>query len=47
MMKSEDKQISLTDPDARSMATSGKDTGNRPIGAGLQDHCGSWGVYWH
>jgi len=27
MMKSENKQISLTDPDARSMATSGKDTG--------------------
>jgi transposase len=27
MIKSEDKQISLTDPDARSMATSGKDTG--------------------
>ena len=27
MMKSEDRQISLTDPDARSMATSGKDTG--------------------
>jgi transposase len=27
MMESEDKQISLTDPDARSMATSGKDTG--------------------
>ena len=27
MMKNEDKQISLTDPDARSMATSGKDTG--------------------
>jgi hypothetical protein len=27
MMKCEDKQISLTDPDARSMATSGKDTG--------------------
>ena len=26
MMKSEDKQISLTDPDARSIATSGKDT---------------------
>ena len=26
MMKSEDKQISLTDPDTRSMATSGKDT---------------------
>ena len=27
MMKSKDNQISLTDPDARSMATSGKDTG--------------------
>jgi transposase len=27
MMKSADRQISLTDPDARSMATSGKDTG--------------------
>jgi transposase len=27
LMGSEDKQISLTDPDARSMATSGKDTG--------------------
>src|SRR6476620_2079429 len=27
MMKSKDKQISLTDPDARSMTTSGKDTG--------------------
>src|SRR5712672_4558645 len=27
MMKSEDKQVSLTDPDARSMATSGKGTG--------------------
>lgn len=27
MMRTEDKQISLTDPDARSMATSGKDTG--------------------
>jgi transposase len=27
MMESKDKQISLTDPDARSMATSGKDTG--------------------
>ena len=27
MMKSKDKQISLTDPDARSMATSGKNTG--------------------
>jgi len=27
MIESRDKQISLTDPDARSMATSGKDTG--------------------
>jgi transposase len=27
MMKSKDKQISLSDPDARSMATSGRDTG--------------------
>lgn len=27
MMKSKDNQISLTDPDARSMATSGRDTG--------------------
>jgi hypothetical protein len=27
MLNSEDKQISLTDPDARSMATSGRDTG--------------------
>ena len=27
MMKSKDKQISLTDPDARSMVTSGRDTG--------------------
>jgi hypothetical protein len=27
MVKSKDKQISLTDPDTRSMATSGKDTG--------------------
>jgi hypothetical protein len=27
MVKSKDKQISLTDPDSRSMATSGKDTG--------------------
>jgi transposase len=27
MMKSKNKQISLTDPDARSMATSGRDTG--------------------
>lgn len=28
MIKSVDKQISPTDPDARSMATSGKDTGS-------------------
>ena len=27
LQRSEDEQISLTDPDARSMATSGKDTG--------------------
>ena len=27
LQASEDKQVSLTDPDARSMATSGKDTG--------------------
>jgi hypothetical protein len=27
MIKSEDKQVSPTDPDARSMATSGQDTG--------------------
>jgi len=27
MMESEDKQISLTDPDARSMATSGRGSG--------------------
>ena len=27
MLQSEDKQVSLTDPDARSMATSGQDTG--------------------
>ena len=27
MMESEDKQVSLTDPDARSMATSGRGTG--------------------
>ncbi len=27
MMKADDKQISLSDPDARSMATSGRDTG--------------------
>ena len=31
MMKSEDEQISLTDPDARSMATSGKDTRDRRL----------------
>src|SRR3974390_3088601 len=42
MMKSEDKQISLTDPDARSMATSGKDTGivgyNVKIAVDTQHH---------
>ena len=42
MMKSEDKQVSLTDPDARSMATSGKDTGtvgyNVQIAADTQHH---------
>jgi transposase len=42
MMKSEDKQISLTDPDARSMATSGKDTGivgyNVQIAVDTQNH---------
>ena len=42
MMKSEDKQISLTDPDARSMATSGKDTGivgyNLQIAVETQHH---------
>ena len=42
MMKSEDKQISLTDPDARSMATSGKDTGivgyNLQIAVDTQHH---------
>jgi hypothetical protein len=41
-MKSEDKQISLTDPDARSMATSGKDTGivgyNVQIAVDTQHH---------
>src|SRR6516162_5440324 len=40
--KSEDKQISLTDPDARSMATSGKDTGivgyNVQIAVDTQHH---------
>src|SRR5438270_8618053 len=36
MMKSEDKQISLTDPDARSMATSGKDTGSLATTCRLQ-----------
>jgi Transposase DDE domain len=42
MMKSEDKQISLTDPDARSMATNGKDTGivgyNVQIAVDTQHH---------
>src|SRR5579864_6049280 len=42
MMASEDKQISLTDPDARSMATSGKDTGivgyNVQIAVDTQHH---------
>jgi hypothetical protein len=42
MMKSEDKQISLTDPDARTMATSGKDTGiggyNVQIAVDTQHH---------
>ncbi len=42
MMKSEDRQISLTDPDARSMATSGKDTGivgyNVQIAVDTQHH---------
>ncbi|MES0404389.1 MAG: transposase, partial [Hyphomicrobium sp.] len=41
-MQSEDKQISLTDPDARSMATSGKDTGivgyNVQIAVDTQHH---------
>jgi transposase len=42
MMRSEDKQVSLTDPDARSMATSGKDTGivgyNVQIAVDTQHH---------
>jgi hypothetical protein len=42
MMRSEDRQISLTDPDARSMATSGKDTGivgyNEQIAVDTQHH---------
>ena len=42
MMKSKDKQISLSDPDARSMATSGKDTGivgyNVQIAVDTQHH---------
>ena len=42
MMQCEDKQISLTDPDARSMATSGKDTGivgyNVQIAVDTQHH---------
>jgi hypothetical protein len=41
-LKSEDKQISLSDPDARSMATSGKDTGivgyNVQIAVDTQHH---------
>jgi transposase len=36
MMKSEDKQISLTDHDARSMATSGMDTGSLATTCRLQ-----------
>lgn len=47
MMKSEDKQISQTDPDARSMATSGKDTGivgyNVQIAVDTRHHRGSRG----
>src|ERR1700726_4976775 len=42
MMKREDKQVSLTDPDARSMAKSGKDTGivgyNVQIAVDTQHH---------
>jgi transposase len=42
MIHSQDKQISLTDPDARSMATSGKDTGivgyNVQIAVDTQHH---------
>ncbi|HEY2226576.1 MAG TPA: IS1182 family transposase [Xanthobacteraceae bacterium] len=42
MMQSDDKQISLTDPDARSMATNGKDTGivgyNVQIAVDTQHH---------
>ena len=42
MVESKDKQISLTDPDARSMATSGKDTGivgyNVQIAVDTQHH---------
>jgi hypothetical protein len=42
MMRTEDRQISLTDPDARSMATSGKDTGivgyNVQIAVDTQHH---------
>ncbi len=42
MVSSEDRQISLTDPDARSMATSGKDTGivgyNVQIAVDTQHH---------
>jgi hypothetical protein len=42
MMRSEDRQISLTDPDARTMATSSKDTGivgyNMQIAVDTQHH---------
>jgi transposase len=42
MMRGQDKQISLTDPDSRSMATSGKDTGivgyNVQIAVDTQHH---------
>jgi hypothetical protein len=42
MMKSKEKKISLSDPDARSIATSGKDTGivgfNLQIAVGAQHH---------
>jgi hypothetical protein len=34
MMQTEDKQISLTDPDARSMATSGR--GSEMVGYNVQ-----------
>jgi len=38
MMKSEDKLISLTDPDARSMATSGKHRGRKDAAPLLDKH---------